>query len=154
MEESMRGYFLLSPALTAFALTFALLASPVTAIAKERKVKLTNLTVTKLYDKSSTKLMRTRGDQQYRGGDALGHDQANQTLAKPKGKGKGTKNTQPYMTYEMKDAMISSYRTAPPAKGPQQNLLEGSTGFSTNSPSATGVPLGGRAPTAPGGTIK
>ena len=141
----MRGCFLLS-----LALTLALMALPVTAIAKERKVQVHEITITKHYDKSSAQLMRTSGGQQSQSGDPLRLNQATQTFAKRKGK----KNTEKYMTIKMQDAPITSYRSSssPSPKGPQQNLLEGNAGFSTNIPSGAGAPAGGgAAPAAPAG---
>ena len=62
---------------------------------------------------------------------------------KKKGKG-GTKGGEKYMTIEMKEALVTSYRSqgSPPKGAPGGGLLGYSAGnFSPNPPSPTGTPL-------------
>jgi hypothetical protein len=100
------------------------------AIAKKRKSKVTlgDVPVTKELDKASPRIAKAK--------------------RKPK--------AQKYMTYELKDAMISG-RTAPhlPQKGPRPGLLEdGPTGLQKQGPSGTGTGIGGTsAPTSPAGRL-
>jgi hypothetical protein len=100
------------------------------AIAKRRKSKVTldDVPVTKKLDKASPLVANAK--------------------RKPK--------AQKYMTYELKDAMISRTTAPhPPQKAPRPGLLEdGATGLQKQGPSGTGTGIGGTsAPASPAGRL-
>ena len=122
--------------LSSFGLSLSILLSLSTAhdaAAKARKrsgVDLSDVQVTKEFDKASPKLLA-------------------------KGKRPKKQNQEPYMQYQMNDVMIS--RTSggsQPPKGPNPGILQGGPGgFQMQNPSATGAPSGAAPAAAPSGRI-
>lgn len=55
--------------------------------------------------------------------------------------------------YDKASPVLMNAKTNPSPKGPQPNLLESNPGFSTNSPSGIGAPLGGGKATGTPGRI-